>query len=212
MSTAAVNGQKVRKPSFFRSIRFWIVVLVILWILKDSNPKNTAGFLFMWAFPAFFLLLTAYVSYTHKRANASTIDMLNVNGNGIWSHEFQSSKMTIDTSHELVTLEVGKRKKVYNFSDINGWRYHLAVGGEIVAFDIPGMLGAKGHNNATRLKNFENSGFFIEVKDIDFPEWQIKFHPRKGRFHHDRGIRDTEMPLTQWCEIFDQTLNKSTAR
>ncbi len=37
----------------------------------------------MWTLPAFFLLLTAYVSYTHKRANASTIDLLNVNNSGI---------------------------------------------------------------------------------------------------------------------------------
>lgn len=103
-------------------------------ILTDSNPKDTAGFLFMWTLPAFFLLLTAYVSYTHKRANASTIDLLNVNDNRLWSNEFQDSKMTIDTNRELMTLEAGKRKKAYKFSDVKGWRYHLAVGGEIVAF------------------------------------------------------------------------------
>lgn len=212
MDTAALKAQKIRKPSFLRSIRFWIVVLVIVWILTDSNPKDTAGFLFMWALPAFFLLLTAYVSYTHKRANASTIDLLNVNDNGLWSHEFQDSKMTIDTNRELLTLEAGKRKKAYKFSDVKGWQYHLAVGGEIVAFDLVGMAGAKGHNNLTRLKNFESSGFFIQVRDIECPEWQIKFHPRKGRFHHERGIRDTEMQLKQWCEIFDQTLNKSMTK
>lgn len=175
MDTAALNGQKVSKPSFFRSIRFWIVVVVIFWILTDSNPKDTAGFLFMWTLPAFFLLLTAYVSYTHKRANASTVDLLNVNGNGLWSHEFQDSKMTIDTNRELLTLEAGKRKKAYKFSDVKGWRYHLANGGEIIALDMVGMLGSKGHNNLTRLKNFENSGFFIQVRDIEFPpEWQIQ--------------------------------------
>ena len=130
MDTAALNGQKVRKPSFFRSIRLWIVVLVIVWILTDSNPKDTAGFLFMWTLPAFFLLLTAYVSYTHKRANASTIDLLNVNDNGLWSHEFQDSKMTIDTNRELLTLEAGKRKKAYKFSDVKGWRYHLPMEGK----------------------------------------------------------------------------------
>ncbi|MHA7594897.1 DUF4755 domain-containing protein [Pantoea sp. XAF26B01_ASV70] len=212
MDTAALNSQKVRKPSFFRSIRLWIVVLVIVWILTDSNPRDTAGFLFMWTLPAFFLLLTAYVSYTHKRANASTIDLLNVNNSGIWSHEFQDSKMTIDTNRELLTLEAGKRKKAYKFNEVKGWRYHLANGGEIVALDLVGMAGVKGHNNLTRLKNFENSGFFIQVRDIELPEWQIKFHPRKGRFHHERGIRDTEMQLKQWCEIFDQTLNTPTTK
>ncbi len=91
------------------------------------------------------------------------------------------------------------------------WHASKPAEGEIVAFELVGMAGAKGHNNLTRLKNFVNSGLFIEVKDIEIPEWQIKFHPHKGQFHHKRGIRDTEMQLKQLCEIFDQTLNKTTA-
>lgn len=145
------------------------------------------------------------MSYLYKKLNASTIDKYD--NNGTWSHEFKDSKMFLDTYTRKLTLKNGQREKTYSFDQVEKWYYRLESGGEIVAFDLVSILGATGHNQSTKQNNIESSGFFIIINDFEFPTWQIKFYPRKGKFHHQKGINDTEEQLQRWCRIFDNVIN-----
>lgn len=53
-------------------------------------------------------------------------------------------------------------------------------------------------------KNMDDSGFFISVRDIDYPEWRIAFKYRIGLKE-----RQMEMELKKWMEIFDQIVNNN---
>jgi hypothetical protein len=201
-----MSSMSMRKPSFFRSFRVWIVLGVALYLYMHITADNKAkDVLILWCIPSFFILLSAYMSYLYKKLNASTFDKHD--NNGTWSHEFKDSKMLLDTHTRKLTLKNGKREKTYSFDQVVKWYYQLESGGEIVAFDLVSILGATGHNQSTKQNNFENSGFFIRVNDIEFPTWQIKFYPREGKFHHLKGIKDTEEQLQRWCQIFDNVIN-----
>lgn len=201
-----MNSISTRKPSFFRSYRVWLVIAVALYLYSHISPDNKAkDILILWCILSFFILISAYMSYLYKKLNASTIDKYD--NNGTWSHEFKDSKMFLDTHTRKLILKNGQREKTYSFDQVEKWYYRLESGGEIVAFDLVSILGATGHNQSTKQNNIESSGFFIIINDFEFPTWQIKFYPRKGKFHHQKGINDTEEQLQRWCRIFDNVIN-----
>ena len=51
-------------------------------------------------------------------------------------------------------------------------------------------------------KNEAESGFFVQVKDIDMPEWQVRFAPNSS----------LEIELKRWMKSFSNTLMKILRR
>lgn len=154
--------------------------------------------LILWCIPAFFLLVTAGISYKHKKDNVSTIDYFNENNDGLWSHEFRDLKMLLNEKQQTITLKNGANEKTYPLSSVIGWRYNLDSGG------YDGGFGT----GAIRQQNINNSGIFIEVKDVMFPEWRVKFYPKKGNFHQNTGYKDVEMQIKRWIRALNQVINK----
>lgn len=86
-------------------------------------------------------------------------------------------------------------EKTYSFSDIRSWRTNIATGGTFVGQQ---SVATAAHNYMTQRKNEEESGLFVEVRDIDCPEWRIGFKADKHR----------ELTLKRWMEILRQIINE----
>ena len=111
-----------------------------------------------------------------------------------YSHVFQDFAIAVSEKNRQVYLAAGGNSKTYDFSDIRKWHYNMESGGAIIGV---GMTGAAMNVRQGR-QNEENSGFFVQVKDVDHPEWQI-------RFPYDKDLKKN---LLRWMEIFEQKVNK----
>ncbi|MFV9668454.1 DUF4755 domain-containing protein [Pantoea sp. KXB25] len=193
-----MSSMSIRKPSYFRSVRVLFTIGVALLIVFKAKHTDVLGMLLLWCIPAFFLLVTAGVSYKHKKDNASTVDCFNEGNDGFWSHEFNDSKLLLNEKQQTITIKNGANEKTYPFSSVISWHFNLDSGG------YDGGFGT----GAIRQQNLNNSGLFIEVKDVMFPEWQIRFYPQKGKFHQDTGYKDMEMQIKRWLRVLSQVINK----
>lgn len=93
-------------------------------------------------------------------------------------------------------------QKIYDFSEIRGWRYEIVSGGEIETFGSVGLSNAiniTAKNRATHKANEQRSGLFVSVRDVRFPEWHVYFPNRAER----------EMELKRWIEILNQTVGET---
>ena len=102
--------------------------------------------------------------------------------------------IAIDPKQRLVHLVAGANYKVYGFADIRKWTTNMSSGGFHHNAGLAGMAA----NSAIARQNVENSGLFIEVKDIDFPLWKIRLPPNR--------VAQYEMELARWMEILRQHL------
>lgn len=193
-----MSSLSMKKPSYFRSLRVLFTIGVAVLIILKAKPTDAMGMLILWCIPAFFLLVTAGVSYKHKKDNASTVDYYNESLDGFWSHEFNDSKLLLNEKQQTITIKNGMNEKTYPFSSVIGWHFNLDSGG------YDGGFGT----GAIRQQNLNNSGLFIEVKDVMFPVWQVKFYPQKGKFHQDTGYNDVKMQITRWLRVLSQVINK----
>ena len=97
-------------------------------------------------------------------------------------------------------------EKYYYFSDIREWAYRLPNGttSNTMFFSTSSamMAGAAVGNymRNERLKERAemDAGFFVRVRDIDMPEWQIRFPNTPTR----------DMDMLRWMEIFQQVINE----
>ncbi|MDD4616435.1 MAG: DUF4755 domain-containing protein [Alphaproteobacteria bacterium] len=131
-----------------------------------------------------------------------------------YKHLCDPQGIIVDPVKEMVHLRSVFFKKViersYPFADIRGWRYNLQKGGHVSSGSVigGGITGAS-HNIGSAIgdlinnaqienRNIQNTGFFIEVRDIEFPEWRIWFPGREKRQKYE---------MKKWMEIFNQHVN-----
>ncbi|MGG6122679.1 DUF4755 domain-containing protein [Pantoea allii] len=173
----------------------------------------------LWLPVSALIVLSALPKFIHRCNLLATVNNFNENGDGIYCHGLKANKyklgevtvksaMTLDTNKRLITLESGKNEKTYSFDDIRHWRYNLTSCGEAIGSDVGTVAQAALLNQNSRQKNYKESGFFISVKDIEFPEWQIMFYPTEGRCHTQIGILNMELQLKRWMEVFSQVINQ----
>lgn len=116
-----------------------------------------------------------------------------------YKHVFKDWAIALDAPAQKLFLRSkfnGKPvSKTYSFSDIREWRRNITTGGNVVG------TGAQvvGHNVAQAMMNEQESGFFVSVRDIEYPEWRIAFAPNNKR----------DMELKRWMEIFSQYVKNS---
>lgn len=91
--------------------------------------------------------------------------------------------------------------------DIKSWRYNISHGDAIEGAGL--SLTAANLNNMRLDENRAETGFFIKVRDIHNPEWQIHFFPKEGSFKSQKGIKNLEKQMSQWMEVFDQIVNEN---
>ncbi|WP_455820548.1 DUF4755 domain-containing protein [Pseudomonas cerasi] len=189
----------VKQPNFFMMKRVWIAIALPLVILFSLGIKGLVELGFVWFFVSLFLLMFAYKKFRIKKWNASTKDYFNNNNDGIWSHEFGPTWMKIDEHKRLIHLKEENKQKSYPFSAVKEWRYNLTTN----------IQRTGTQRELDRKHNFNESGFFITVDDIEFPEWRIMFFPTSGDFNSQEGSRNTEIQLKRWMQVFDNVINKN---
>lgn len=116
--------------------------------------------------------------------------------NSEYKYPTKNPSIALDTQSKLLHLRASGKSKTYPFSDIRSWRYNLSTGGEITTIGNVGLAGAMNAstaNLANARKNRAESGFFVTVKDIENPEWQIQM--------------PSVIEMKRWMEIFEQKVN-----
>ena len=207
--TTEVSFKEPSKPTIFVMKRVWIALAIPVAIMLAWGAEAVSQSFMAWFFACAFIIFTAIPKYLDKRKNHSTIDYLNENNDGYYYHEFDKTSLLVDLNKKTIKLKEKNKEQTYPFSDIKTWRYDLTSSGKVIGVGITNGIIAKSQNDSNRLKDAKNSGFFISVKDIQNPEWQIKFFPKEGRFSDDKGFRDTEIQLKRWMQVFEQVLNQN---
>lgn len=207
--TTEVSFKEPSKPTIFVMKRVWVALAIPVVIFCALGSEAVSQSFVAWLLAGAFIIFTAIPKYLDKRKNHSTIDYLNENNDGYYYHEFDKTALLLDLNKKTLKLKDKGKEQTYPFSDIKTWRYDLTSSGKIIGVGITNGIIAKSQNDSNRLKDAKNSGFFISVKDIQNPEWQIKFFPKKGRFSDDVGFRDTELQMKRWMQVFEQVLNKN---
>ncbi|WP_370425881.1 DUF4755 domain-containing protein [Pantoea vagans] len=195
---------EVKQPSFLMMKRVWIAIALPIVIFYFLGMQGLVQLAMIWVFVSIMLLMFAYKKFKVKKWNASTRDYFNEKNDGIWSHEYFSSLMIIDTNKRKIFLKEEDKQKTYDFSEVREWRYNLSHGGEIVG----GGLSSLTLNNINTNKNLYESGFFITVNDIQNPEWHIRFFPKNGHINTQDGVRDLELQFKRWMQVFDKVVNQ----
>jgi hypothetical protein len=114
-----------------------------------------------------------------------------------YSHQYDGTAIAVSPGNRWVRLSDGTTHKTYSFSDIREWRRAWLTGGHLVGYSgsVMGGVAQAGNNARVNRENKRGSGLFIDVKDIDHPQWRIAF-PK-------------EQELLRWYEIMQQTVNES---
>ena len=188
----------VKQPNFLMMKRVWIAIALPIVIFYFLGMRGLVQLAIIWVFASIMLLMFAYKKFRIKKWNASTRDVFG-ESDGMWSHEFGPTAMRLDEKRKLVHLKEGDKQKTYPFSDIKEWRYNLSTTRQRTGLD----------KEMDRTHDFKESGFYIAVDDVQYPEWRVMFFPQKGDFNSQEGIRDTELQLKRWMHIFDKLINKN---
>ncbi|MGC1072355.1 DUF4755 domain-containing protein [Pantoea agglomerans] len=188
-----------KQPSFLMMKRVWIAIALPVAIFCFSGIQGLIQLAVVWVFASIMLLMFAYKKFRIKKWNASTRDYLNTKNDGIWTHEFGSTWMKIDEQKEIIHLKEENKQKSYPLSAVKEWRYNLTTNRQRTGIE----------KEVDRTHNFQDSGFFITVDDIQYPEWRIMFFPTSGDFNSLEGSRNTEVQLKRWMQIFDKVINKT---
>lgn len=181
---------QVKQPNFFLMKRVILAIALPVATLVFGGIKAFVELFPVWGFIGMMLLMFSYKKFQLKKFNAMSVDYFNEKGDGIWSHEYHDNSMTIDEKARKIHLKEGNKQRTYNLLDIKECRYEIVSDG------------------GNRRANFNASGFFISVNDIQNPDWQIKFFPTKGDFGTQEGVRDMEIQLKRWMQIFDQVMEQ----
>lgn len=112
-----------------------------------------------------------------------------------FKHFYAKTGIAVDTHKREVHLKDKSHYKVYRFDEIRSWEANRQSGGQIYGGGVNALVANLENQRANR----ENTGLFIKVKDVDYPQWKIEFPPAKAK-----------QELTRWMEILQQTLNEST--
>lgn len=196
--------------SFMKMKRLWIALAIPGFIIyMDGFGGNSllwkSGLL--WMPVSIMLLLTALNSSALKTSNKATVDNFNDHNDGCYSHTLSYSSMRINSRKRTIDLKDGRNEKTYSFDDIESWRYNISYGDAIEGAGL--NLAAINLNNMRLAENRAETGFFIKVRDIHNPEWQIHFFPKEGSFKNQKGIKNLEKHMNQWVEVFNQIVNKN---
>jgi hypothetical protein len=115
-----------------------------------------------------------------------------------YKHIYDDTAIALNNIKGTIYLVNGNSFKEYKFSEIRKWRYNISSGGHRHGSG----LGVVIDNHYKNKNNKQESGLFLEVKDIDLPQWQILFPYDENKM---------EIELKRWMEILTQYLNEDKA-
>lgn len=207
ISTPAKVSSFMKFINFFKMKRLWIALALPMFLSHFGTTEDLISIGFFWIPICAILFFTALGSYILKLSNQATVDNFNDDNDGCYSHTLLNSSMKLDSNKRLIFLKDGNNEKTYSFDDLKEWKYNISHGVEIE--DAGLSITAKNINNVRMAKNRNETGFFISVRDIQNPEWHIRFFPKEGSFKSQQGLNNLRKQMNQWMEVFDQIVNKN---
>lgn len=189
----ATQEKSFKKPAVIAGIGFFAYIVGnAMW---ESGPKIIGVLLMLWAAWLAFRVLVPKADGSGK-VGADVRDAIEPLQ---YKSMFNSTAIGIDPERKLLHLFQNKNYKVYSFADIRSWSANIQTGGQMIGGggNLGNALAMTAANVRNQRDNAENTGFFIEVRDIDFPKWKIDF-PADVKANHAR-----------WMEIFRQYVNES---
>lgn len=126
---------------------------------------------------------------------------------GAWKyrHSYRDTAIGLNPTGKIVRLQSrflgGVHKKDYKYEDVRNLEFKVFSGGMTRTFGNVGVgagIGVGVANYMQARQNEAETGLFLTVRDIDFPEWQIMFAPDKGR----------DLELKRWMELLRQEINR----
>ena len=117
-----------------------------------------------------------------------------------FKHIGKHNGIGLDPDNKVLHLYQNKQYRAYPFGEIRNWSANIQSGGEMVGGhgNLAAALSVTAANTRNSRANAAATGFFVEVRDIDFPKWKIDFPPKGQQQSHDR-----------WMETFRQYVNES---
>lgn len=131
-------------------------------------------------------------------------DWLRTVSNCRFSYAYDETGIAVDTVNRSVILiqHINRRPvtKTYSFDQIREWSYEIP-GAQRIYNNAKGMAAMQTMALNIRFKKEAelNTGFKVAVRDIDYPEWFIKFESTKT----------VSTDLKRWMEIFNQCVNEA---
>ncbi len=118
-----------------------------------------------------------------------------------YRHQHKGTAIAINPAERTIRLrgQFGNQtvEKDYPYADVRSWDFNIISGGMTQTFGNVGVNAAIGVGVANYMQSKRNeaqTGLFIAVRDVDFPEWHVRFAPDRGR----------ELELKRWMEILRQ--------
>ena len=121
--------------------------------------------------------------------------------NASYSYAYGHDGIAVDEKNLKVQLMEEGHHKEYPLSAVRSWRANFASGGEIIAVGGSAInaMGVIAANRKQANANLSATGLFVSVKDVDKPEWRVKFS--------DDEIEEKKQQ-NRWCEILTQVINE----
>ena len=111
-------------------------------------------------------------------------------------HHFEGmTGVTLNESKSEIILTNRKGMvKSYPYNFIRAWEIKEETPGKVVSSALVGSISAGTANAGAAARARMNTGLFIQVKDIDYPEWRVSMFGRNDR--------------KRWFEILNQSINE----
>lgn len=133
------------------------------------------------------------------RIKASQDKFMRINKDCQYKHVWDGTGIAIDLmNRSIILMQQIKGQKItraYSFNNIREWTYQIGKYTYVAVNKSPSEL-----DNLID-KKFD-TGLIIRVKDIDYPEWYI-------RFKYKITSMTTEQELKRWMEIITQCVNEN---
>jgi hypothetical protein len=106
------------------------------------------------------------------------------------------SAIALSPSNRKILLIYKNLHKVYDFNEIRSWQINTISGGTLntIGAKLTTQIDGFKFNLFKKYKNEINSGIYLKVKDIKYPEWFVSAH------QHTQN---------SWMEILTQNINES---
>lgn len=122
-----------------------------------------------------------------------------------YTHSCRGTAIGLSRSRRQVLLKSvfpgGVVTRTYDFDQVREWRINSPLDNGSYGSDgsLNSSLLALGQFVHRRQKNEAATGLFLRIRDIEHPEWQIRFESGKARSHE----------LIKWTEILTQEISES---
>jgi hypothetical protein len=225
-SSVVTRSRRGRPVRGFIKFIFWTVGILIALNLSFNlasavDPRTDRGQTSMTVFVVLMVLAIAILFFLSRKlgdvGRVNTNPWLSAVGDCKYKHAWDGTGIAVDEAdgclHLLARFNGIPVAKTYPLSDVRSWRFEMPDlvierGGAVIGGGITGAsrnlgygIGQSIANSVRESRVIENTGLYVDVRDIDHPQWFIKF---RSRTPHDKS---TEMELRRWMEILAQHVN-----